>query len=403
MAPQETRRPLAWHLLLVLLGVVLAVRAWPHLTTATTSFPGYWTVARLILEGTPAVDLYQGDVLARRLATEGFSGDRMLGPPGLALTLLPLAWLPYRVARTVWMLGLLVPALALSLTWLGRRVGGGAGVAFALLWAWSRPVQAGFEVGQVYPLFLGLHCLALRAWEGDARRLGGLALAPLLFLRGWHGLPQAFGWLWSRRPAGALWAGLGVGALVVTTLPLLGVASWRHFVLVHAREAAQSETASALAYQTWRSLALHLTTSHPQYSPAPPLVGLGPWPWLVGVAAIAIASLWATRRLAPQDPLGFAIWTLVATLLAPFAEDHQLVLVALPAAALWRRMPGARALVAVALLLLLPAWRFTDPALSPGWAALWAYPRVYGMLLLWVGAVAAAGRSPGEGSAATAR
>lgn len=396
----DTRRPLPWPWLLPPLLGLLMFQAWPHLTTATTSFPGYWTVARMLLEGTPAVDLYQNELLAQRLAAEGFSGDRMLGPPGLALTLLPLAWLPYQTARVVWILGVLTPALALCLAWLGRRVGGGYGVAFALLWAWSRPVQAGFEVGQVYPLFLALLCVGLHGWEAGKARLGGFALAPLVFLRGWHGLPQAFGWLWSRRPAGALWAGVGIAGLVGVTLPLLGVAAWRHFAFVHAAEAVQADTASALAYQTWRSFALHLTTLHPQYSPAPPLPGLGPWLWPMGVAAISLGSLWATRRLSPQDPLGFAIWTLVATLLAPFAEDYQLVLVALPTAVIWTRAPGGRPVVALALWLLLPAWHFNDPALSPGWLALQAYPRVYGSLLLWIVALVAAGRSPKPGSAA---
>jgi Glycosyltransferase family 87 len=400
MPPLETRRPLAWRWLLLPLLGLLGYQAWPHLTTATTSFPGYWTVARMLLEGTPAVDLYQNELLAQRLAAENFSGDRMLGPPGLALTLLPLAWLPYTTARAIWILGALVPALALCLAWLGRRVGGVAGVVFALWWAWSRPVQAGFEVGQVYPLFLVLLCLGLHAWEVDKARLGGLALAPLVFLRGWHGLPQAFGWLWSRRPAGTLWAGVGIVGLVVVTLPLLGIAAWRHFVFVHAAEAVQADTASALAYQTWRSFALHLTTFHPRYSPSPPLSGLGPWLWVLGVAAISLGSLWATRRLSPRDPLGFAIWTLVATLLAPFAEDYQLVLLAMPAAVIWSGAPRGRAAVVVALLLLLPAWHFNDPALSPGWLALKAYPRVYGSLLLWIVAVVAAGRSPKSGSAA---
>lgn len=173
--------------------------------------------------------------------------------------------------------------------------------------------------------------------------------------------------------------------------PLLGVAAWEHFLLVQAREVADAETASATAYQTWRSLALHLTTRHPVYSPAPPLPGWGRGPWLVGVGLIGAGSLWAGRRLG-QRPLGFALWTCVALLLAPFAEDHQVLLLALPSAVLWAEAPRLRPLVLLALPLLLLDTDFDRPGLTGGWLSLLAYPRVYGAGLLWLGCLVAAAR-----------
>ena len=82
----------------------------------STSFPGYWLVGRELAAGTPVVHLYDDAWLAGRMAEHGFPRDRMLGPPPLALTALPVCWLPYRAARSLWVLGLLTPALVGGVT-----------------------------------------------------------------------------------------------------------------------------------------------------------------------------------------------------------------------------------------------------------------------------------------------
>lgn len=388
MSPRLLRR-LAWMLITVALLVLVVA---PNLDRVGTSFPGYWVVAREVLAGTPGVQLYDDAWLADRMAAHGFPGDRMLGPPSLALTLVPLAWLPYRVARAVWMLGVLVPALLGSLAWLSRRFSPRWGLFFVATHALSRPVADGMESAQVYPLMLALHCAALAGWEQGRARLGGLALAPMMALRGWHGLPQAVGWAVSGRWRGSAWALGGAVVLCLLSVPLLGAAAWVTFLTEQTRETVSSEAAAATAYQTWRSLALHLTTAHPIYSPDPPLVGLGPIPWLAGVAAIGAASLLAARRLG-DHPVGFALWTLVALLLAPFAQDYHLVLSALPSAVIWAASPRLRPAVLVAWALLLPPWPFEHPAISGGWRSLLAYPRVAGLLVLW-GCCLAAARRP---------
>ena len=384
MSPR--RLAFAW---LALTVVFVLLRVLPHLDAASTSFPGYWVVGGLMLDGVEGVRLYDDAWLAEQLSAAGFVPDRMLGPPSLALTLMPLAWLPYEAARGIWMVAVMTPALLGSLWWLSRRMSARWGFLFAAAFALSRPAEAGMEVAQIYPVMLALHCVGLSGWEGNRSRRGGLALAPMVAIRGWHGLPQAAGWLVSGRWRGWLWATLGTIALLLLSVPVVGVAAWRFFFTEHLADAAGATTAYALAYQTWRSLALHLTTFHPLLSPDPPLLGLGSGLWLAGAAVIAVASLWAGRRLG-SAPTGFALWTTVALLLAPFAEDHQLVLAALPAAVVWSQCPGSRPVVLAALGLLLPDWSFDRPELLGGWRSLLAYPRVYGVGLLWLALIASA-------------
>lgn len=379
--------------------VTLRVQVWPHLDARRTSFPGYWLVAREVWSGTPARTLYDDDWLAARMQEEGFSPDRMLGPPALALTASPVAALPYPAARRVWMLAFLWPALAGSVWWLCRRLPPLTGLLLGAALLLSRPVEAGMEVAQVYPLLLVAHCGALHAWERGRDR-GALWLSPLLLLRGWHGLPQTVGWLRSGAWRGAAWAVGGAIAGALLTLPLLGLDAWLHFLFVQSREVGDSPDAFVLAYQTWRSLALHVTTFDPLRSPAPPLAGLGRSLWLGGVAVILAVAFAAGGRARPgTGGLGFALWTCVALLLAPFAEDHHFVLIALPAVVLWAEAPHLRALVGLSLVLLLPSWGFDDPELSGGWRALLAYPRVWGTLLLFLGCALAVLRPRNSASA----
>ena len=384
--PRPRLRLLAWFCLA--LGVFwLQVR--PHLDTQTTSFPGYWVVARELRSGTPARQLYEDGWLAARMAEHGFAADRMLGPPTLALTALPVSGLDADRARIVWMTGVLWPALVGSLFWLCRGLPLGTGLALGGALALSRPVTAGMAAAQTYPLLLLAHAGALAAWR-SGRTGGALWLSPLVLLRGWHGLPQAFGWLWAGRPKATAVAAAGVVLGGVLTLPWIGTEAWLYFFTVQSREVADSPDAFVLAYQTWRSLALHLTTLDPLRSPDPPLVGLGPSVWLVGVAGIVGAALWAGRAARPgQQGLGFALWTTVALLLAPFAEDHHFVLAAVPVTVLWTEAPAVRPLVSLALVFLLPAWPFDQPGLLGGWRALAGYPRVWGTLVLFAACVRA--------------
>lgn len=360
--------------------VVFALDLLPHRSGPSTSFSGYWLVARELSAGTDAALFYDEVWLNERLAAHGLPADRMLGPPALALTLLPLAGLPHDGARAVW-LGVQLLCLLGSLVLLARRLPQGTALLLMAAFALGRPTGANMEVAQVYGLFLLLHVLALEGWRRRAAP-SALWLSPLLLLRGWHGLPQAVGWLVAGRPAGALWAGLGLGLGLLLSLPLLGLESWRRFAEQVRTLPEEAGTAGALAYQTWRSLSLRLSVVGPDL-PDPALPGAHPWLFLGGAALILALTAFAARRLdAPGSGLPFAAWTTLALLLAPFAEDHHFLLAAIPAFVLVEEAPRQRWLVAAALLFLLPAWPYDQSELWGGWRCLAGYPRVWGMGLL---------------------
>ena len=166
-----------------LTAVVLHRQVVPHLDAVGTSFPGYWVVAREIRAGTPAVKLYDDAWLAERMAAEGFPSDRMLGPPTLSLTALPVSGWEYPLARKIWLLGVLTPALLGSVAWLAAPLGLRAGAVFAGLV---------LESGNLLPVRPRTAFLLVLVWCGA---VGGFAIstnyplsAALLFIAGFVNL-----------------------------------------------------------------------------------------------------------------------------------------------------------------------------------------------------------------------
>jgi hypothetical protein len=153
------------------------------------------------------------------------------------------------------------------------------------------------------------------------------------------------------------------------------------------------------AYQTTASWIHHLLKFDERYGPQP-LVDL---PWLAGplttlvtllLVAAAVAAGWLVSRELPTAQgrlLRFGMLSALMIPLQPVGEEHSFVLL-LPATltALVVAVdaePGTRrgllvtsaALGAALLAVPMPFW---DAALTPGWRALLAYPKLYGALFI---------------------
>ncbi len=382
-------------LFLLAVGVVALTRVAPVQEEITTSFAGYWAVAREVRAGTPVRRLYDDDALAASMAAHGMTvPEKMIGPPSLALTLVPLAELPYVQARRIWLWGLCLPALVAGLWGLARIGPPVAGPLLAAAFLLGAPAAEGLRVGQVYPMFLLLHVAALRAALTGREGLAGAALAPMIASRGWYGAPLLLGLALAGRVRAALWGAVLSAALLLASVPAVGLDAWVYFFQVHLPEMAHNPWAGATGLQTLRSLTLHLTTADPRWGPDPPI----PAPWLAaplnGVCALTLVllAIRATRRAGADPgalPRVFGLWTCLELLLGPQAEGYHFVLAALPAIAAWgTRSRSARALVLLALPLLLLELDYQAPALSSGWRTLLAYPRVWGALLLFAACLA---------------
>lgn len=104
---------------------------------------------------------------------------------------------------------------------------------------------------------------------------------------------------------------------------------------------------------------------------------LGPTASLVILAAAVLLLAWRTSDSAPRTWIAAGV--VMALLFAPVAEDHHFAAAVVPVLLLDRR-PRAAWLI-VAALLMVPL-RWTAFRFVADWAALLAYPRLYGTVLL---------------------
>jgi len=405
MRDQQRRRWLA-HLatglaLLALIGYAWAVLR-PLAQLHTNGFAGYYTVGHIAVY-TPAqlARAYDETWYGQQVTALTGPGVREVfknQPPPGSLLLAPLVWLPYPVARLIWLLLSLIFLVA-SLMLLARAVRWPArvGLWIAPLCLLSDPVHDNLRQGQVYLWLLLWLCLALWALAQQPPRrttdaIGGVMLGFLLIFK------TALIWLWpllwlARRQRALLWGAAAAVAIALLTLPYLGLAPWRAYLNQAPLLFTMPDRYSA-GYQTITNLFGHLLVYAPPFSPAPVahLPALATGLTLTVQLATFILTAYGLRRLTADHAgrvLGLALLLPLAIANAPLGEGYHytLVLPALLVAAWWAYAARLRwrawGWLALAALLLSVPWPYQAPQLSAGWWALLAYPRVYGAYALW--------------------
>lgn len=374
--------------------------------TPTLGYVAYYTSAWLVVHDGNVDRLYDGRWFIDQTPRAGIDEPRDIfnvNPPPAALLALPLV--PFSPAdgkvillllnlfflgATVYLvrsaMAVAFPQAVASPVWLPAVAG------LALVYT---PIAENAHLGQAYGLLLVLVALAFHGYVGGRDRWLGGALGLLLVLK------TAGVVLWVIPAMDRRWRALASGALVaglvaVCSLPLLGARLWWEYPQWLPSLFNKFWTGQT-SYQTLASIAHHLTTQHPRYSPAPPFDVPGLAAPLAAIAqavclTAAVAVLWPCAREmlpAPLHAQRFATLLALAAPLQPLGEEHHYALmfpsivVALAAAPRpfaahpWRVM-----LTVIGVLLLLAPLEYESERLLNGWWGLLAYPRVYGALLL---------------------
>lgn len=150
--------------LLILLGLICLFMLWTISSTTTLGeqdFIAYWSATYLLHDGQNpySSELIQG---VENAQTQRVFDDVLMAwnPPPLFVFLLPLAWLPFKTAKFVWLIINIIIILAgsLMLAWLYFPTGRYQLVVVFLLFAFGLPqILTGIFIGQVtFLVFLGL-------------------------------------------------------------------------------------------------------------------------------------------------------------------------------------------------------------------------------------------------------
>lgn len=386
----------------MLLSLTLLLRvAYSAATQQTHGFSAYYTAARMLREGQTVARIYDDAWFRSQTVRLGFAGaDDIynLNPPTTTLLLWPVAGLDPRAARVAWTgFNLLVVILAaVGLAALNR--GGPPGIVLALVAvATYQPLLEEIRLGQAYALLLLLDVALLWAYLRGRDVLAGVALGSMLIFKT-GGLLMPLLFVCRRRWSALVWTVVTALAIVVLSLPWLGIDAWTTYLSLLTRIGGNPELA-ATAYQDLPGLWLHLLRRDAAWNPAPLLDA----PAVAGALAIltALALGWVTFRAVwtdDSDPrsspaLAFAAWAALELILSPVSEDYHYSLLLVPSAiilAYWRdrqRDWTTLAILAVGIALVGAPLPYERPALAAGALALLAYPKLYGALLIWALAV----------------
>lgn len=366
----------------------IAVRA---IGTPSNGFVAYYTPARLLLEGADAERFYDDEWFREQVKRFEPTVSDIYGahPPTMPLLLLPVAWMDYHTARGVWIVGSLCLLLA-AVAWLIPRLGIGGLWAPALLSIilLSTPVRDDLAHGQTYMLMLAL---LMAAWHGYRTTRPSMEGAPLGIILTTKNAALPF---WPLLVIERRWRTLawGIGTtltLVLISLPLTGLPAWRRYV-VEAAALLQDPRFAATAYQTQFGFFHHL-------------FGAGgtrfgdPWmshPLLADIMSVSCGAvllgltLRTAHRSGASDAM-FAACVLLGLVLSPVSGDSHFTMAALPfgilvAQARDRGFPKLpTTLLFVGMFLIAANLPYLSDMVKDGALALFAYPKLYGALLLW--------------------
>jgi hypothetical protein len=393
MRPQSVRllSGLSAYTLVTLLALVFLLHTVvPASGRLTDGFMAYFVAAQTVREGEPGTRLYDDQWFAAHVVSEsgGTVTDIYLAnPPALAVAWVPFAFLSAHAARRIWIafsvLCLLVSAwqVAGELSW-SRQPWAIAGLS--ALFTLPSPTREQFGLGQMYACLLLLHVVGWRAYlkHRDARAGIALGVAMVLKVSGW---PVCLLMFAQRRWIAVRWVIATAFAISLLSVPWVGIAAWRTFLVGEIPRTLRWGAATLTAYQDTTGFWQHLFRYVPKLNPAPvfdaPLLA----------TALTLASTLAACLILiagmRSTSLKFVAAVALSELLSPVAEQYHYIILLLPLAVLWHtayesrdRMLGVCTLAAT-LLIAVP---INYKAAHPMWALLHNYPRLLGGWLAFI-------------------
>ncbi len=361
-------------------------------TSRTHGFIAYYTLARLVAEGTNIAPSYNYSPWFQSQMDRFQPGisDVNYNPPTTALLLLPFSDLEYEQARVAWTL-LGVIALVVAGGWLlgALHLGGWYTPALVGLVLMYEPLLANFRLGQAYVLMFALLVTAWAAYHYERESLLGIVIG-LLFVFKLVGL-----FLWLLLAVQGRWRTIALGIatvllLLLGSLPWIGLSAWQAYIPFMISVASEPGRA-VTAYQDVSGFFSHLLTFDALWNSTPlvNLPGLSAWlSWLTFGVMVAVSVYWARRLRGAQADLIFGAFVVLGVVLGPLALDYHYALLLVPIGILVARLKRQASVwhwvfLALASVLIAADLPYRSPGLAVGALALLAYPKLYGACLLW--------------------
>jgi hypothetical protein len=298
-------------------------------------------------------------------------------PPGFLIGMLPLTFLPDRIAFAVWTTAAIVGLVfSLDKTALALKY---RFSDLLLVAAGLQGVSASLRFGQVTLLLLPVMTLAWLADRGGRKDAAGGWLGALIYVKPFVGV-YALYMLWRRE-----WSTLRSMIAVYAALAAIGlIAGLRVTVSWIETLRTISEKASHVVNASWPALVTRMFTSQPEANDRPLMVapGLAAALTVGGVLVIALVSTWAISRTTNRD----AHWAILAAAMLLMSPLGWMYYIPLLIPSLAAAIPSQRNLLPIFVagaMLWVPSSVLARNTFGPLASATIASLYTWGLLLLW--------------------
>ena len=368
-------------------------------------FASYFTASKLLIEGEDVADFYDDDWFSSKVEdyVPGVYEIYLVNMPTTALIFLPIANLDYKTAKLIWnIFNLVFLAVIVSLTIKQKKFEGiWLPLVFIILFSFQ-PLYANISFGQVYVFIFCLLVIAWFAYESGSEKLLGIIIGLGLILKT-AGIFLLILLAIKKKWKVISWVFVTIVFLFTVILPIFGLDPW--FAYFNKLLGYTSgPTLSVTAYQTIHSFFHHFFVFDTQWNPEPlinlPFIGKS----LTLVFSILIFVITVFSVIKNNKPdLAFGVFVILGIILSPASIDYHYMLMLIlililynwliknPSIALWK-------IFVISFLLIGVSLPYTSQKITGGSWAVFAYPKLYGALGLWVLSLRASYNSKISGS-----
>ncbi len=350
--------------------------------------PTYQVAVQLLRDGQFDVRVYNDAWYSAQvlIKSAGAVSDFLSpSPPTTPILLLPLGLLSGTALNVSWALAnfaALIGAITLSLATCSSRRHRLLLVLSATGALLSAPLYENLYRGQVYVFILLLYAVGLWAITHAHDGLAGVTLGILLAIKlsGWPLWIILLAW---RRWRILLWASASVVVIVIATLLVMSAQVWLVYLTQTLPHWSASVMATVPAYQTVNGFFQHLFRYDAELNPSP----IWDAPPLATLLSLGLTLLMLAITLTRTKQLHWLVGIVLSVILAPLAEQYHFLILTAPFALLavqWHRFNfETRVVFMLAIALVIAPLPYKNPQWWQGAWALFAYPRLYGALILW--------------------
>lgn len=379
-----------WVIALLLISYFLYFSV-EHAFSKSNGFASYYTASRLLIEGENPTEYYNDEYFSSKVENyvPGIYEIYLVNLPTTTFLVLPFSVFDHETARSLWLtINILLLSLTIGFLIRGNKYYNGW-LPFVLILFFSfQPLYANVVAAQAYILiFCGLTVIFVGYMKGD-RKLPGIVTGLIVILKS-AGTYLLLLFIIRKNWKNLLWSVITIIFLFLVTIPFLGFDSW----IAYSNKLmnySSSPTLSVTAYQTIHSFFAHLFIFDAKWNPEPiinlEIVGI----LLTIVSSLIILALTIFSIIKHKKPdLAFGLFVIAGLILNPASIDYHYMLILVPVLILidWlRRNPSKYLwiLFGVSFVLIALKIPYVSPKVTGGYLALFAYPKLYGAVGLWL-------------------